>query len=237
MKTNKIFWITNSIFLVLILVATGLYIPNVISESIIKPIDSALFVLCGVANLIMLYKFKNSKNIWKAFVMLAGLIFACIGDIVLISNFMLGAIFFAIGHVIFIVFFFLIQKFDYKDIIFSLLITAFCLLLIFLLPVFDFGPYLPIVAVYAVIISFMLGKALSNFVSKRSIPNLIIFLGAFLFFFSDFMLVLSNFAHLGRIFSHLCLATYYPAEFLLAISIFTTTYEGVEIPQQKTLEN
>ena len=73
--------------------------------------------------------------------------------------------------------------------------------------------------IYAFVISIMVGKAIANFIKEKSQLNLIILLGSILFFFSDFMLLFNVFADVGRIFSVLCLATYYPAEFLLAYSI------------------
>ena len=233
MKENKaVFW-TNIAFLTLIVVATIVFMTGVLSPYIIKTLDSVLFVLCGVVNLIFLYKYKKEGSIYKAFILLTGLIFACVGDIVLISNFVLGAIFFAIGHVWFLVYFYALQKFNYKDILIGGIIFLISLLLILFLPVFNFGDFLAIVIVYALIISMMLGKAFSNFLCKMNIQNLVVFIGAFLFFFSDLMLVFDNFSTLSGVFGYLCLSTYYPAEFLLAISIFIQTYSNDKKEESK----
>lgn len=226
MKEKNIALYGNLTFGVFIVIATVLYMLNIMSPYFIKSLDSILFVLCGFFNLILLYKFRKTSGIWKSFFMMLGLIFACIGDIVLIGNFVLGAIFFAIGHVWFLVYFYALQKFNYKDILIGGIIFLISLLLILFLPVFNFGDFLAIVIVYALIISMMLGKAFSNFLCKMNIQNLVVFIGAFLFFFSDLMLVFDNFSTLSGVFGYLCLSTYYPAEFLLAISIFIQTYSN-----------
>lgn len=224
MKEKKVAFYGNLIFGVLIVMATILYMLDIMNPYFIKSLDSILFVLCGVFNLILLYKYRKTSHAWKSLFMLLGLIFACIGDIVLIGNFVLGAIFFAIGHIWFLVYFYVLQKFNYKDVLIGGIIFLISLLLILFLPVFDFGNFLAIVIIYALIISMMLGKAFSNYLCKMTIPNLVVFIGAFLFFFSDLMLVFDNFSTLSGIFGYLCLSTYYPAEFLLAISIFIQTY-------------
>jgi hypothetical protein len=67
----------------------------------------------------------------------------------------------------------------------------------------------------------MLGKAISNFVFKeKNVVNLIIIAGSALFFLSDLMLLFDVFGNVGRWADRLCLIFYYPAEYLLAISIY-----------------
>ena len=74
--------------------------------------------------------------------------------------------------------------------------------------------------IYALIISFMLAKAIGNFVKERNTVTIIIFVGSILFFFSDLMLVFDWFMGMGRVSGLLCMSIYYPAECLLAISVF-----------------
>ena len=94
------------------------------------------------------------------------------------------------------------------------------MLFIVLAPIFEFdGILMEIVCViYALIISFMVGKAVANLVRERSILNIIITIGSVMFFLSDLMLLLGTFASLPVV-GIICLALYYPAEFLLAFSI------------------
>ena len=77
-----------------------------------------------------------------------------------------------------------------------------------------------IVLVYALVISLMLGKAISNYsripgkVTKR------LLIGSCLFFFSDLMLLFAFFTDVGRIANIFCLNTYYPGQAILAGSVF-----------------
>ena len=207
----------NLIFAVLIVVATLCFLFIDISDYITKTIASALFVLCGAFNLILVYDNKTN-NAWKSIIMLIGLVFAMIGDIVLIGNFMVGAIFFAIGHIFFFIYFCLLQKFNWADLITFAFLVLISMLVIFLYP-FEFDGMQPLVAVYAVIISLMLAKAVGNYVKSPTTENLIALLGAFLFFFSDLMLLFFVYGGNTIIFDYLCVCTYYPAEFLLALTI------------------
>jgi len=186
----------------------------------LKSITSAGFVLLGAVNLIYALKNKNNNKPFL-FVMLFGLIFGMAGDIVLNLHFMAGAIVFAVGHVFYIVAYSLLNKIHWKDLIPSALIFIPSVLVITLLPIFDFGGVvMELVCVfYALIISCMVGKAVANLIKERSLFNLIIMIGSCLFFFSDLMLLLDVFAGLGSVVGILCLATYYPAQILLAFSL------------------
>ena len=58
-------------------------------------------------------------------------------------------------------------------------------------------------------------------------------LGAILFFISDVMLVFDNFANISQVFDTLCLATYYPGEFLLSFGLLVN---GVAIKNDNKVE-
>jgi uncharacterized membrane protein YhhN len=153
--------------------------------------------------------------------MLVGLTFAMCGDIVLNVWFIGGAILFAVGHVFYFVAYCFLQKFKWLDLIFGASIFIPSVLFITLAPIFDFGGIIMelVCIVYAIIISIMLGKAISNFVREKNLTNLLILIGSILFFFSDLMLLLNVFANLSVVFDVLCLVTYYPAECILALSL------------------
>ena len=93
-----------------------------------------------------------------------------------------------------------------------------------LLPIFEFSsPILKWVCIiYAIIISCMTGKAISNLIKQRSLINGLLMIGSILFLFSDLMLLLDNFSNVSGIFGLLCLISYYPAECVLAHSIMQT---------------
>lgn len=186
-----------------------------------KSLTSAMFVLLGAVNFLHLLLCKN-KNLTFAIIMLCGLVFAMCGDIVLEVEFVVGAALFAIGHILFFVAYCFLSKFKWTDLIFGAAIFVPAVIFIVAIPIFDFGgAFMEIVCViYAIIISCMVGKAIANFTEKRNLQNLLVLVGSILFFFSDLMLLLGIFGSLPRVVGVLCLATYYPAEILLAFSIF-----------------
>lgn len=202
----------------LLIIADIFYI--IFGGLIIKSIASLIFVLIGFVNLMLLLKIKKQKHL-SAYLLFIGLCFACLGDIFLEIYFISGAALFAVGHLFYFVAYCKLNIFKWKDIIYSMAIFVPSLLIILLVPIFDFGGVLMqvVCCVYALIISLMVGKAISNFVQQKSVLNLIILLGSVLFFFSDFMLLFDVFSNSSIVFGVLCLATYYPAEFLLAYSI------------------
>ncbi len=152
--------------------------------------------------------------------MLIGTIFAFGGDVFLIDYFVIGAALFAIGHIFYLISFCLLVKPRWTDLFIFLGLMTFALLVIFLYP-FSFNGMMPLVIVYAVIISLMLAKAIGNAFAKSMFhkPMIFIAIGAFLFFFSDLCLLFNVFGNLPRIMDILCLCTYYPAQGFLACSI------------------
>ena len=193
----------------------------ILTESILaKSLTSSLFVIMAGINLFYAIKTK-SANIKFCIAMIAGLFFAMLGDILLEVDFITGAVLFAVGHIGFFISYCFLIKFSWFDIIAGSIIFIPSVLFITLAPIFEFDPSIlkVLCALYAVVISCMLGKAIVNFIRTRNLLNLLLVLGSFLFFFSDLMLLLDNFAALPAVFGVLCLATYYPAECLLAYSI------------------
>ncbi len=207
----------NLIFLFSIIIGDILYM--VYDALYFKAITSALFVALGIINLVYIFKLKAKNRLFPIF-MLVGLIFAFLGDVILEIHFISGAILFAIGHIFFFVSYCFIKRFDWKDLIAGIIIFIPSVLLITLAPIFNFGGILMeiVCVVYALIISLMVGKAVANLIRDKSLLNVIVLIGSCLFFFSDLMLLLNVFGHLPVV-GYLCLATYYPAEFLLAFSI------------------
>lgn len=123
-----------------------------------------------------------------------GLFFGMCADVLLGVQFILGILFFALGHVFYLIAFYTLEKFHWKDIciIFSI----------------------------AVIIACMLGKASSNLSLNKNISRKLIFLGSAMFWFSDVMLAIDIFGEGGRITWILCSYTYWPAQNILAFSLF-----------------
>lgn len=222
---KNLYFVLNLIFGLLVLIFDALYISY--SLLIFKSIASILFVIIGAINLIYFVKNK-SQNLKFSILLLVGLFFAMLGDIILNIHFISGAALFAIGHIFFFISYSALIKFKWKDLIYGICIFIPATLFITLAPIFDFGGILmEIVCIaYALIISLMVGKSISNIISSRSLLFVIILIGSLLFLFSDIMLLLNVFGGLPKIIDILCLVTYYPAEILLAFSIFVAAVKN-----------
>ncbi|MBQ3047627.1 MAG: lysoplasmalogenase, partial [Clostridia bacterium] len=92
-------------------------------------------------------------------------------------------------------------------------------------PFFNFDEAIMMIVclVYALIISLMVGKTISNLITQKSLLNIVLVIGSILFFISDLMLLLNVFGGLPEITDILCLATYYPAQCFLAFSILVSS--------------
>ena len=215
---KKVYNILNIALILAILVGDVFYI--VYGGLLIKSITSACFFVLGLINLIYAIRMKTPR-LKFAIYMVIGLFFAMMGDIILEIHFITGAALFAIGHVFYFIAYCHVISFKWKDLIYGACIFVPATLFITLAPIFDFGGILMelVCIIYAIIISIMVGKSISNYVASKNILNLIIMIGSILFMFSDIMLLLNVFADLPRIVGILCLATYYPAECLLAYTI------------------
>jgi len=215
MKKN--FVVANAIMLTLILIFDVLYMFG--GGLIAKSIASIMFVTSGVINLI--YCIKNKTNLKFPIWMIIALTCAMIADIVLVLNFYLGVVIFAIGHIFYFVSYCKLEKINRKDLICGAGIFAFALSVIQFTPFLDFGSSFMknICCAYAFIISLMVGKALSNLLKEKNPTNKIIVIGSILFFISDFMLMLDKFGSVPGT-SYLCLGTYYPGQFILGLSLF-----------------
>ena len=78
----------------------------VTSKYITKSAASFCFVLIGFINLLYCIKNKQIGNIKFMILLALGLVFAMLGDIFLIEYFIIGAILFAVGHILFMISFF-----------------------------------------------------------------------------------------------------------------------------------
>lgn len=223
---KKIYPILNLLFAVLVIVSDMLY-ATVLRELWMKGVASAFFFIMGITNLIFTLK-SNSPHKKFSIIMTCGLFVTMLADIILNLQFMLGAIVFAIGHICYIFAYLQIKKFEIKDIIAPICIFIPSTLIITLTPIFDFGGILMeiICIIYALIISLMVGKSIANTIKHNTLSNLFITIGSILFFISDFMLLFDQFADVPAIFGILCLATYYPAQAILAYSMYHKNIEN-----------
>lgn len=208
-----------------ILITVAVFIGNYFYQSLgfnytLKIICSSGFALMGIIN--MLYAWKRIANKKVLSFMTLGLIFAFLGDVAINPNFVLGVIFFALGHVFFVAAYLIYKKLEKMDIFLcgALGLFAVGFILVFPYIVFDVAVLKYVVLAYAVIISAMVGKSVGNAVREKGIFTAMIAVGSVLFFISDMMLLLAWFSTIeGRWTSNVCMAAYYPALCLLAGSM------------------
>ena len=187
----------------------------------LKCICSAAFALLGIINL--LFAIVESQEDPKFFIMMSmGLVFAMLGDVFINKSFVMGAGFFALGHVGFAVAYSFLQGFDLRDVIIVGVIFLVTAAFLLFAPCVDFGSKKIkwICLSYSFIISIMLGKAMANLICQVNAVNALISAGSLLFFFSDLMLVLNWFVGVGRWAGNACMGTYYPALCILAFSMY-----------------
>lgn len=232
---KKAFFVSNILLIAAILVGDLCY--TLWGGLWLKGITSFGFVLLGIVNLLFSIRTKGKGegrglSLRFPIAMVLGLTFSMLGDIFLNLHFITGALIFALGHIAYFASYCFFEKYRRTDIIPSGLLFAISAAVILLVPAFDFGsPVMQAVCLgYALVISLMLGKAVANQIRHRNRITLAIALGSLLFYFSDFMLLLQKFAHAPRITGTLCLATYYPAQILLAVSVLLYAVSFGAIP-------
>lgn len=216
--SKKHFWILfgMNLFLFVAMVSSNiLYITQSTLGN--KALASGVFVCTSLFNLILMLAYK--KTTYKKFMILlfVGQVFAFLGDIFLNIYFIVGGILFAIGHIFYFVAYCFIKKFNWRDIIYILITITISLAIIFISKV-DISNMGILIFAYAIIISCMLGKS-ATLIACEWKTGLFIFVSSLFFYLSDVFLMFNIFGHMGRTFSLLCLAFYYPAEYLLGLSI------------------
>ena len=193
----------------------------------IKAVTSAGFVLMGLLNLAFAL-IRGQSRISFQISLSAGLLLACLGDILITPSFVIGASLFAAGHICFFVSYCALNKLRLLDLAIGGIIFGAAACFILFSPILYFSAdYLRgICLAYALIISCMAGKAAGNFIRTRNPLTATLLVGSVLFLFSDLMLLLDWFGGGGRIVGLLCMGTYYPAECLLAFSGLVGCFPG-----------
>ncbi|MBQ8512252.1 MAG: lysoplasmalogenase [Clostridia bacterium] len=192
-----------------------------------KGTASSMFVLLGVVNLI--YAIVNkASNLKYPVVMTVGFLLGMLGDIVINYTFIPGAGLFALGHVFYFAALCCLIRFGRQDALFGAILSVISIGVLELVPIFNFGDSVIeiICCIYGVIISFMFGKAVSNLIRERSVQNILIVIGCFLFYFSDLMLVFDWFSEMDEYAGELCLFTYYPAQCILGLAMIFTAMKS-----------
>ena len=221
---KKSFFIINIIMFILTCVADVLYSTLAYGNTLAKGLVSLVFVLMGVFNLWFALKQKSS-NIKFPIFMLVGLTLCLIADVVLNLKgmFMYGALIFAAGHVFYFVAYSFLSKVKLKDFIPAAIMFIPVCLLLTLYKGFNYGGIvMEIVCIfYGLIISCMVGKTISLLIEKRTLTNIMLVVGSVLFATSDVALLFHIFAESTIVTKVVCCGTYWPAQAILAFTIFT----------------
>ncbi len=187
----------------------------------LKSACSLTFTTVGAVILVFAAVSKN-KRITFPLLTFLGLLLCTMGDIVLFYNFIFGAVLFVCGHVLYVFAYCALEKPCVKDAVFIAVISAASVCVVTLVPAFNYGTAVMegVAVVYALVISFMLGKAVSNLLRKPSAVTTAIALGSVLFFVSDIALAFNIFAGSPSWADPLCLATYFPGQLVIAVSLY-----------------
>lgn len=193
----------------------------------LKCVSSGCFLLLGIINLCYALLIKPQDK-WFSIGMILGLFFSFLGDVLIDSDFILGAVTFAVGHICFTAAYCFLQRLNKMDWFICGLLALGSVSFLMFYPRLHFGrpPIKLICVIYAMLISFMLGKSISNYIKERDIVTCTIMFASALFFFSDLMLALGRF--IGRLHwtGKACMGTYYPALCIMALSILLQSKLG-----------
>ncbi len=233
-KCKKLTIAANLILILWICVGSVFYLKQY--DIVLKSLLSAGFALMGIINMIYALS-TGSKNKKYHVSMALALVLACVGDVVLHFDFVAGAATFALGHLGFFFAYCMLKKISATDICIGLAVFAAAGGYILLSPALSFpdGIIKFLCLAYALIISLMVGKSAGNLKKERTRLTLLAFAGSFLFCFSDIMLMLDWFGNMGRIAGILCIAAYYPAEIILAVSSLAASESQCPPSQKGTL--
>lgn len=192
--------------------------------------------LCFLAGGIVGFAYALKHGAKKSFIslMMIALVFSVAGDMTNYFDgdlyFAVGAAFFAVAHVFYIAAYYCLYGFHPADIAAAFCIFVPAVLIITLAPVFDFGGanMEAVCIVYSFILALMVGKALCG-LRERTATSAVIAVGSVLFLISDLALLISVFGSVHSAPRIVCLATYYPAQVLLAFSVFMSGDRGVNV--------
>lgn len=234
-KVKNIFIILNILLATLIMIM-DVFRCFVFGDLIYKNIALISVCILAIINFLASLMFFEKNNFIFNLLIFIGVLIGSAGDYLIGINFIVGAALFAVGHILYIIALYFISKFSWKEIIIAALIIATSMLIVFI-PFIEYGDYVIVIIAYAVILSLMFAKCLSNFLfnSKTLMLNIFLALAGLLFYLSDLMLLLYVFKDANVIFDKLCLMLYYPAQILFAVSILISSFNLQNKNNNKTM--
>ena len=221
---NRNYLIVNIVIAVVVSVLNYFY-QSLNFNFVLKCITSGLFALLAIFNLTyFIHSGLNKKDIKYPLFMVLGAVFCFLGDAFINNYFIIGVVLFALGHVFYVGGYFALEKFKLLDLIIGLGLGLVTGGFVLICPYLSFeAPVLKVACVvYALILSFMVGKTVSDFITKHDTINLLLMIGAILFLISDLCLLICWFWYVKvpRAFNYTCMAVYYPSNLIFAYTIY-----------------
>lgn len=211
-QTNRVLLICAAACLVYYDIAGGLWL---------KGVTSCWFVLLGGVNLWAARKLQWMQL--RFFILTeAGLVCGMCADVLLGIAFFAGVGTFALGHILYFIAFCTLEKFCLRDLKVIVPLAFVSVLLVTVTPWISVeDPLLQkLIPCYALIISMMMGKAITNLIRKPDFFRWLLAMGSFLFWFSDLVLAVDMFGQSSRLTWILCSYTYWPAQNILAHALY-----------------
>lgn len=228
------------ILLVLCIITTVLFTVFSYKKTLVymylKTFSSMLFTLLGLFCLLDLalnLPHESSDNaLIGGFLILMGIILCLIGDIILgmpriselkrdrLPVIVGGASWFLCGHIVYCVALIVLEGISPWVIAFIIPMSIFYTFGNKLFGKLDYKKLTAGVYLYSLIESLSFALCAVALIFNFSILTLILTIGFALFYFSDMVLMHNYFGEKKRLISILCHATYYPAQILIALSIF-----------------
>ena len=214
-----------NIFMLLIMM--GLDVMYIITRSLFwKTLATTSLVTIGLINFNKCIKEKNDLSF--PFWMMTGIVYTLTADVLLEIQFITGGIFFGISHICFFISYSKLHKIKLSDLKYGFIIAT--MIMIPLILIINYNNPASLIVfllglLYVLIISFMLGKSISNFLTIKNEVNKTLVIGATLYFISEICLILNIFGGY-KIFRYPNLILYYLALFFLSISMSKLNYES-----------
>ena len=218
MKRNRLIWIN---VILLMCAGASLLCYGLFGSLWIKGLTSGWFVALGGVNL---WAFRKLE--WHQFrfflLMAAGLLGGMCADVLLGVEFSAGVAVFALGHGLYLAAFCMLERFRFRDLAFIAPMAALSLFFLVASPwiTVDDPAMKRMLTGYALVISAMVGKAVSNLVRCPCLYRWLLAVGSMMFWFSDLMLAIDMFGQPSRLTWILCSYSYLPAQNIIAHGLY-----------------
>lgn len=173
MKKQDVYLYINIAFSSCIYVLNYFYQSNNFNF-LLKCITSSLFAILAIINLTYFNGTKKKKEDLKyPIFMVFGVIFCFLGDAFINHYFVIGVVLFALGHVFYVGGYYMLYKFRGLDLIIGGSIGLAAGTFVLVCPYLSFdAPILKVACfIYVFILSFMVGKTISNFIKEQNKIN------------------------------------------------------------------